>query len=734
MLLDNLDAVSSMQQVLQLRDCWGNAWKPAAAKLAARLQAAAAAATAGTEAKPVSPQHTQQQGDDDDEEDYIQVLLRQNREALERLAYGSVQADTGAQQQQQQQEPELAQPASKRQRTSQRTAASKAAAPAGTCAAAAAAGDEQWVLQLLLYKGAPAVGAAAAGSSMQAAAAATAAGEQPEQALRHIGTLLFDADGYCTVPARALRELGVDGVGEWQLYGQALPTGSSAVPGSGSSSGGFDPSMLRGKAGKRLQLLLGSWVVVSEGAQELKKKEGTLKQRLTGYQNRVKRAQVTANNAAGELQVLQQRLAAAQAAAVQAGKVLQTRTNNLTRQQPPLQLLHDVAAAAGQRQLLGGDRQRQGRRMLERPWLQPRPAGRAQQPHRLCSDEEVQRMVPTAMLQLCQAQPAVLGPLVTLGAVECHDVAVLLSSYLHSDLEQLICSAEAVKQQVKDVLGRNRDMTALDLRELVDFYHYPAPAGQQVLQEQVWYTQHPQRLLPPLATMRSLLEGVLDWGRYDPADGFVGFGHNLVYLNPQLLSTRVDVLARPGNHGRLISDRQARQLALDLRQTLWHWRLGNVLVFEREQNIETFRQRASRLGKVLRGVKLLALDGFTFGVKLGSVNFRLRVADQTTRFGAAAPEASEEPLDLRLRCIKERQALREEAERVCQQKGAEVAQLQEQREQLQQTEAAAQQECEAAAAEQQRNTAELQAELQQVQQELQKVQQAAEQDERQRRR
>jgi hypothetical protein len=95
----------------------------------------------------------------------------------------------------------------------------------------------------------------------------------------------------------------------------------------------------------------------------------------------------------------------------------------------------------------------------------------------------------------------------------------------------------------------SRDMTALDLRELVDYYHCPAPAGQQVLQEQVWYTQHPQRLLPPSATMRSLLEGVLDWGRYDPADGFVGFGHNLVYLNPQLLSTRVEVLARPGEPG-----------------------------------------------------------------------------------------------------------------------------------------------------------------------------------------
>jgi hypothetical protein len=72
----------------------------------------------------------------------------------------------------------------------------------------------------------------------------------------------------------------------------------------------------------------------------------------------------------------------------------------------------------------------------------------------ICSSVlQVQRMVSPAMLQLCQAQPAVLGPLVTLGAVECHDVAVLLSSLLRTDLEQLICSAEAVKQQVKDALG-----------------------------------------------------------------------------------------------------------------------------------------------------------------------------------------------------------------------------------------------------------------------------------------
>lgn len=92
-------------------------------------------------------------------------------------------------------------------------------------------------------------------------------------------------------------------------------------------------------------------------------------------------------------------------------------------------------------------------------------------------------------------------------------------------------------------------MTALDLRELVEYYHCPTQASQQLPPEQAWYTQHPQDLRLPSAAMRNLLEGVLDWHRYDPSDGFIGFGHNLVYLNQQLLSTRVDVVARPGEWG-----------------------------------------------------------------------------------------------------------------------------------------------------------------------------------------
>lgn len=95
----------------------------------------------------------------------------------------------------------------------------------------------------------------------------------------------------------------------------------------------------------------------------------------------------------------------------------------------------------------------------------------------------------------------------------------------------------------------SRDMTALDVRELVEYYHCPTLASQQPPPQQAWYMQHTQRLLLPSAAVRSLLEGVLVWHCYEPSDGFIGFGHNLVYLNPQLLGLRVNVVARPGERG-----------------------------------------------------------------------------------------------------------------------------------------------------------------------------------------
>jgi hypothetical protein len=51
-------------------------------------------------------------------------------------------------------------------------------------------------------------------------------------------------------------------------------------------------------------------------------------------------------------------------------------------------------------------------------------------------------------------------------------------------------------------------------------------------------------------------------------------------------------------------------------------------------------------------VRLVALDGFTYNLKVGSVRHRLRLDDVRLHFGPAGPAAAEDPLDLRLRCIK----------------------------------------------------------------------------------
>lgn len=52
----------------------------------------------------------------------------------------------------------------------------------------------------------------------------------------------------------------------------------------------------------------------------------------------------------------------------------------------------------------------------------------------------------------------------------------------------------------------------------------------------------------------------------------------------------VPSLALADGQGRLKYQRNGR-VTMDLRRTLWQWKLGNVLVFESERNIEAFRRR-----------------------------------------------------------------------------------------------------------------------------------------------
>jgi len=60
-------------------------------------------------------------------------------------------------------------------------------------------------------------------------------------------------------------------------------------------------------------------------------------------------------------------------------------------------------------------------------------------------------MMPPSLMQLHQGSPSVLGPMVTLGSVECADVAAVLSALLRSDLQQLVCLNDSEAQQLRRV-------------------------------------------------------------------------------------------------------------------------------------------------------------------------------------------------------------------------------------------------------------------------------------------
>jgi hypothetical protein len=83
--------------------------------------------------------------------------------------------------------------------------------------------------------------------------------------------------------------------------------------------------------------------------------------------------------------------------------------------------------------------------------------------------------------------------------------------------------------------------------------HAPNPQDrQQALQRALqhagaasWLYSHPQQLVPPSASLARLLQGVLKWAEYDPAEGFVGFGINLLRLTPQQLAFTVAVRGTP---------------------------------------------------------------------------------------------------------------------------------------------------------------------------------------------
>jgi hypothetical protein len=89
----------------------------------------------------------------------------------------------------------------------------------------------------------------------------------------------------------------------------------------------------------------------------------------------------------------------------------------------------------------------------------------------------------------------------------------------------------------------------LAVPEMVGDYVPNAPrggGGQQLPRGAEWCLAHPQQPLLPDRGLQQLLDGVLDWGAYNPEHGFVGFAANLLYLTPRQLAYRLTVRARQG--------------------------------------------------------------------------------------------------------------------------------------------------------------------------------------------
>jgi hypothetical protein len=63
-----------------------------------------------------------------------------------------------------------------------------------------------------------------------------------------------------------------------------------------------------------------------------------------------------------------------------------------------------------------------------------------------------EQLLPSPLMQLHLQHPSILGPLVTLGAVESPDVARVLSALLSGDLHQLICLDTSAQPQIVSAL------------------------------------------------------------------------------------------------------------------------------------------------------------------------------------------------------------------------------------------------------------------------------------------
>ncbi|MEW5318002.1 MAG: hypothetical protein WDW38_009256 [Sanguina aurantia] len=244
--------------------------------------------------------------------------------------------------------------------------------------------------------------------------------------------------------------------------------------------------------------------------------------------------------------------------------------------------------------------------------------------------------------------PGGMGPLMLLGAVERNDVNLALLGHLGVKAKLLVVQGSEGDEAIGELDCCKQGALSLDLASPNVYHRY------QLHQSQV-DSSSPQLPLR-FANLRAMFRGVLDMDGTRPgaSEGFVGMAVNLIHLSPSMQAKPVSL---PANAAEMASRRGTAaspdSAQYSLRQTLWHYLLGDVMVFENQAAITAFKQRCAKAGVMLKQ-RVLGLDGSSLNMldvgisQKNTVASRAGYSGEYLLPGVPVPVQQVCPLDLRI--------------------------------------------------------------------------------------
>lgn len=238
----------------------------------------------------------------------------------------------------------------------------------------------------------------------------------------------------------------------------------------------------------------------------------------------------------------------------------------------------------------------------DRRLLQPRPRTHLNR-NRMAEYEE-------AALSVLRVSGG-LGPLMLLGAVERSDVNQALLGYLNANAKYkllLVQGAEGHDAVAALDCCMNQAVPYMNVSSPMVFYRYKLD-GREV---DGAHPQAPLRFASLRNTFRAVLEmdGVGERG----GDGFVGMAVNLIHhpvsMHPMPVCLPANAVEMARGQGVAPS---VKTTQFSLRQTVWYYLFGDLMVFENQAAITAFTQRCVQ-AKVMFRQRLLGLDGSSYNM------------------------------------------------------------------------------------------------------------------------